>query len=123
VLIASHPIIVGLGIAALLARELSLSVFIVNKMTGMGLALGIDHSLFMISRFREERGHGRGKEAPGDQHSREFPPAKKASQGTTKPPRSPAQIWLIGASRAGRNELHLGTPNRRSAHLQCQRQC
>ena len=30
---------------------------------GMGLALGIDYSLFMISRFREERGHGHGKEA------------------------------------------------------------
>ena len=56
-------IIVGLGIAALLAREFSLSVFIVNMMTGMGLALGIDYSLFTISRFREERGHGRGKEA------------------------------------------------------------
>ena len=40
-------IIVGLGIAALLAREFSLSVFIVNMMTGMGLALGIDYSLFI----------------------------------------------------------------------------
>ena len=39
------------------------SVFIVNMMTGMGLALGIDYSLFMISRFREERGRGRGTEA------------------------------------------------------------
>jgi hypothetical protein len=55
----------------------------------MGLALGIDYSLFMISRFREERGHGRGKEAPRDQHSRESPPAKKAGEGTTTPPRSP----------------------------------
>ena len=63
VLMALLSIIVGLGIAALLAREFSLSVFIVNMMTGMGLALGIDYSLFMISRFREERGHGRGKEA------------------------------------------------------------
>jgi putative drug exporter of the RND superfamily len=61
VLMAVLSIIVGLGIAALLAREFSLSVFIVNMMTGMGLALGIDYSLFMISRFREER--GRGKEA------------------------------------------------------------
>jgi predicted RND superfamily exporter protein len=86
---ALHSIIVRLGIAALLARKFSLSVFIVNMMTGMGLALGIDYSLFMISRFREERGHGRGKEAPRDQHSRESPPAKKAGEGTTTPPRSP----------------------------------
>jgi uncharacterized membrane protein YdfJ with MMPL/SSD domain len=63
VLMALLSIIVGLGIAALLARQFSLSVFIVNMMTGMGLALGIDYSLLMISRFREERGRGRGKEA------------------------------------------------------------
>ena len=62
-LMALLSIIVGLGIAALLAQEFSLSVFIVNMTTGMGLALGIDYSLFIISRFREERGHGRGKEA------------------------------------------------------------
>jgi putative drug exporter of the RND superfamily len=63
VLMALLSIIVGLGIAALLAREFSLSVFIVNMMTGMGLALGIDYSLLMISRFREERGHGHGRQA------------------------------------------------------------
>jgi RND superfamily putative drug exporter len=28
-------------------------------LTGMGLALGIDYSLFVVSRYREERGHGR----------------------------------------------------------------
>src|SRR6266511_5285638 len=28
-------------------------------LTGMGLALGIDYSLFVISRYREERGRGR----------------------------------------------------------------
>jgi putative drug exporter of the RND superfamily len=50
-------------VARRLAIEFSLSVFIVNMMTGMGLALGIDYSLLMISRFREERGHGRGKQA------------------------------------------------------------
>jgi len=49
---ALHSIIVRLGIAALPAREFSLSVFIVNMMTGMVLAPGIDYSLFMISRFR-----------------------------------------------------------------------
>ena len=63
VLMALLSIIVGLGITALLAKEFSLSVFIVNMMTGMGLALGIDYSLFMISRFREERARGRSKEA------------------------------------------------------------
>jgi RND superfamily putative drug exporter len=52
-------ILVGLGIVALLSLVFSLSVFIVNMLTGMGLALGIDYSLFIISRFREERARGR----------------------------------------------------------------
>src|SRR5262249_46368920 len=38
--------------------EFSLSIFIVNMLTGMGLALGIDYSLFIVSRYREERTHG-----------------------------------------------------------------
>jgi RND superfamily putative drug exporter len=58
VLMALLSIAVGMGIAALVSQEFSLSVFIVEMMTGMGLALGIDYSLFVVSRFREERGHG-----------------------------------------------------------------
>jgi RND superfamily putative drug exporter len=38
-----------------------LSVFTINMLTGMGLALGIDYSLFVVSRFREERSGGRDK--------------------------------------------------------------
>ncbi|HEY2372930.1 MAG TPA: MMPL family transporter [Gaiellaceae bacterium] len=63
VLMAILSIIVGLGIVALLSLEFSLSIFIVNMLTGMGLALGIDYSLFVVSRYREERGHGLDKEA------------------------------------------------------------
>jgi uncharacterized membrane protein YdfJ with MMPL/SSD domain len=48
-------IIVALGLCALLAAEFTLSVFVVNMLTGMGLALGIDYSLFVVSRYREER--------------------------------------------------------------------
>ncbi len=58
VLMAILSILVGLGLVALLSLEFGLSVFIVNMLTGMGLALGIDYSLFVISRFREERTHG-----------------------------------------------------------------
>ncbi len=63
VLMAILSIIVGLGIVALLSLEFSLSIFIVNMLTGMGLALGIDYSLFVVSRYREERGHGLTKDA------------------------------------------------------------
>ena len=61
VLMAVVSILVGLGLVALLSLEFGLSVFIVNMLTGMGLALGIDYSLFVISRFREERTRGLAK--------------------------------------------------------------
>ena len=52
-------IIVALGLCAPIAAIFSFSVFFANMLTGMGLALGIDYSLFVVSRYREERGHGR----------------------------------------------------------------
>jgi RND superfamily putative drug exporter len=55
VLMALLSILVALGLVALLSLVFSLSVFIVNMLTGMGLALGIDYTLFVISRYREER--------------------------------------------------------------------
>ncbi len=58
VVLALLSILVGMGLVALLSLEFRLSVFVVNMLTGMGLALGIDYSLFVLSRFREERGHG-----------------------------------------------------------------
>ena len=45
-------IVVALGIVALIAQVFTLSVFVVNMLTGMGLALGIDYSLFVVSRYR-----------------------------------------------------------------------
>ena len=54
-------IMVSLGLVAAVAQIWALSVFVVNMLTGMGLALGIDYSLFVISRYREERGRGRGQ--------------------------------------------------------------
>ncbi len=58
VVLAALSIVVGMGLVALLSLEFQLSVFVVNMLTGMGLALGIDYSLFVLSRFREERGRG-----------------------------------------------------------------
>lgn len=58
-LLAIVSILVALGLLGLLAQAFELSVFAINILTGMGLALGIDYALFAISRFREERGRGR----------------------------------------------------------------
>ena len=54
-LLASVSIVVALALVALLAQAYDLSVFTQNMLTGMGLALGIDYSLFSLSRYREER--------------------------------------------------------------------
>ena len=51
----------ALGLTALVAQAFDLSVFVTNMIFGMGLALGIDYSLFILSRFREERSQGRDK--------------------------------------------------------------
>jgi uncharacterized membrane protein YdfJ with MMPL/SSD domain len=62
VLMAILSIIVALGLVALISLGFSLSIFIVNMLTGMGLALGIDYSLFVVSRYREERLRGLEKD-------------------------------------------------------------
>ena len=58
-LLAIVSIVVALALAALVGQAFPLSVFATNMLTGMGLALGIDYSLFILSRYREERLHGR----------------------------------------------------------------
>jgi uncharacterized membrane protein YdfJ with MMPL/SSD domain len=57
--LAVLSIVVAIALAALVGQGFALSLFVVNMITGMGLALGIDYSLFILSRFREERAHGR----------------------------------------------------------------
>ena len=59
--IAILSIIVTVAISSVLGQFTSLSFFIVNMITAMGLALGIDYSLFVLSRYREERQGGRDK--------------------------------------------------------------
>ncbi len=48
----------ALGAAALLARYLHLSILIQNLATMLGLGLGIDYALLMVSRFREALADG-----------------------------------------------------------------
>jgi RND superfamily putative drug exporter len=57
--LAIVAITIALGLSALVGQVFDLSVFLVNMLTVMGLAIGVDYSLFVVSRFREERAGGR----------------------------------------------------------------
>jgi uncharacterized membrane protein YdfJ with MMPL/SSD domain len=59
--LAVLSIVVALALTALIGQAFELSLFVTNMIFGMGLALGIDYSLFILSRFREERAEGREK--------------------------------------------------------------
>lgn len=54
-------IAVALGLTALVGQAMDLTFMISNMITMMGLAVGIDYSLFVLTRFREERQRGREK--------------------------------------------------------------
>ena len=68
VVAAGLPIVLSLvaitaavALTALVGQTFDVSIFAINMVSMMGLATGIDYSLFIISRFREERARGREK--------------------------------------------------------------
>ncbi len=58
VVLALMAIFVALGVTALIGQASPFSFFVTNMISMMGLAVGIDYSLFIVSRFREEREKG-----------------------------------------------------------------
>jgi len=54
-------IVIALGLTALVGQTMDLTFMITNMITMMGLAVGIDYSLFVLTRFREERSRGLDK--------------------------------------------------------------
>ncbi len=58
-IIAFVAIIAATGIAAMIGQIWPLSFFITNFILSIGLAVGIDYSLLIVARFREERARGR----------------------------------------------------------------
>lgn len=70
VVAAALPVAIGalaialtLGGVALVAQFAPLSVLVINVATMLGLGLGIDYALLLVSRFREGRERGLGAEA------------------------------------------------------------
>ncbi len=68
VVAALVPVIMGIfaiaiatGVVALLGLHFRFTFFVPEMMSMMGLAVGIDYSLFIVSRYREERRRGRDK--------------------------------------------------------------
>lgn len=58
ILLAIAAIAVAIGITAYIGNFMSLSFFVVNFITMIGLAVGIDYALFIVARYREERVRG-----------------------------------------------------------------
>ncbi len=56
--LAGMAIIMAIGVSALVGQVWQMSYFATNMITMMGLAVGIDYALFIISRYREERNRG-----------------------------------------------------------------
>jgi RND superfamily putative drug exporter len=58
IVLALISIFVAAGATALVSNVMEMSNFVVFIITMIGLAVGIDYSLFIVQRFREERGRG-----------------------------------------------------------------
>ena len=60
-LLSIISIFLALAITALIGQVYPMNTFVLNILTMMGLAVGIDYTLFVISRYREERAKGLAK--------------------------------------------------------------
>ena len=63
ILLGILGIVVALGITAMIGRAYELSFFVTNMIFMIGLAVGIDYTLLVIQRFREERRRGLNRDS------------------------------------------------------------
>ena len=58
IVMAVFAIMLALGLVSLIGQIADFNLFVTNMVTMIGLAVGIDYSLFIVSRYREERKKG-----------------------------------------------------------------
>jgi uncharacterized membrane protein YdfJ with MMPL/SSD domain len=58
IVMAIAAIAVALGLVSLIGQLVDFNLFVTNMISMIGLAVGIDYSLFIVSRYREERKKG-----------------------------------------------------------------
>lgn len=63
IILAIVAVFTAVGISMIVGQVMDLNEFVPNIITMMGLAVGIDYSLFVLSRYKEERGKGLDKQA------------------------------------------------------------
>lgn len=54
-------VVISLGLTTVIGQFSDLQLFVQNMITMLGLAVGIDYSLFLVERFREQRSNGHSK--------------------------------------------------------------
>ena len=63
IILAVAAIFTAIGLTAIVGQVMELNEFVPNILSMMGLAVGIDYSLFILSRYKEERERGLDKNA------------------------------------------------------------
>ena len=66
IILAIVAVFTAVGLTGIIGQFVELNEFVPNIITMMGLAVGIDYSLFVLSRYREERAKGFDKQTAID---------------------------------------------------------